>query len=116
VMGKTLRWIESEGGLKGMEERARRRSGRVYAAIDESGGFYRSPVSETHRSHMNVVFRLASEDLEKSFLKEAESQGLMNLKGHRSVGGIRASIYNAMTDDGVETLVDHMAEFARSRG
>jgi phosphoserine aminotransferase len=111
VTGKVLRWIRSEGGVGAMEERARRRSGAVYAAIDDSGGFYSSPVEPRDRSHMNVVFRTPSDDLDASFLKGASDEGLVNLKGHRSVGGIRASIYNAMPDDGVEALVSYMATF-----
>ncbi len=111
LMGKVLAWMQELGGVEGMQERAVKRSGIVYGAIDESGGFYRSPVDTRHRSLMNIVFRLANDDLEQRFLKEAESEGLVNLKGHRSVGGIRASIYNAMPDDGVEALVAHMHAF-----
>lgn len=111
VMGKVLAWIEALGGVEGMQARAERRSGMVYEAIDRSNGFYRSPVAPADRSLMNVVFRLPSEDLEQRFLKEAEAEGLVSLKGHRSVGGVRASIYNAMTDEGVEALVAHMHAF-----
>ena len=94
-----------------MEERAARRSGAVYDAIAGSDGFYRSPVEPAHRSHMNVVYRTPSEDLDSAFLKGAEQERLVNLKGHRSVGGIRASIYNAMTDEGVDALVGFMVAF-----
>lgn len=111
VMGKVLRWIRDEGGVLAMEDRALRRSGAVYAAIDGSGGFYRSPVDPGDRSHMNVVFRTASGDLDAAFLKAAEQEGLVNLKGHRSVGGVRASIYNAMPDEGVDALLAHMGAF-----
>jgi phosphoserine aminotransferase len=111
VMGKVLRWIRDEGGVVGMAERARRRSGSVYAAIDGSEGFYRSPVEPADRSHMNVVFRTPSDELDAGFLKGAADEGLVNLKGHRSVGGIRASIYNAMPDEGVESLVSYMTTF-----
>jgi phosphoserine aminotransferase len=111
LMSEVLAWMQELGGVEGMQERAERRSGQVYGAIDQSGGFYRSPVDPRHRSLMNIVFRLSSEDLEQRFLKEAEAEGLVNLKGHRSVGGVRASIYNAMTDDGVEALVAHMRAF-----
>jgi phosphoserine aminotransferase len=111
VTGKVLRWIRDLGGVGAMEERAARRSGGVYGAIDASEGFYRSPVERAHRSHMNVVFRTPSDDLDASFLKGAEQEGLVNLKGHRSVGGVRASIYNAMTDDGVDALVGFMRAF-----
>jgi phosphoserine aminotransferase len=111
VMGKVLAWIQQLGGVEAMAERAVRRSGSVYEAIDASEGFYRSPVEVAHRSHMNVVFRTPSDDLDAAFLKGAEQEGLVNLKGHRSVGGIRASIYNAMTDEGVEALVGFMRAF-----
>jgi phosphoserine aminotransferase len=111
VMGKVLGWIQELGGVEAMADRAARRSGSVYEAIDASHGFYRSPVEVADRSHMNVVFRTPSDDLDAAFVKEAEQEGLVNLKGHRSVGGIRASIYNAMTDEGVEALVGFMRAF-----
>lgn len=111
VTGKVLRWIRDEGGVRAMEGRARRRSGAVYEAIDGSHGFYRSPVEPEDRSYMNVVFRTPSDELDASFLKGAEEEGLVNLKGHRSVGGIRASIYNAMPDEGVAALVAYMGTF-----
>ena len=111
VTGKVLRWIRDQGGVTAMEERARRRSGAVYAAIDGSDGFYRSPVDPDDRSHMNVVFRTPSDDLDATFLKGAAEERLVNLKGHRSVGGIRASIYNAMPDEGVDALVGYMTSF-----
>ena len=116
VTGKTLRWMRDQGGVAAMEERAARRSGSVYGAIAESDGFYRSPVEPAHRSHMNVVFRSPSDELDAAFLKGAEQEGLVNLKGHRSVGGIRASIYNAMTDEGVDALVGFMAAFRDANG
>ncbi len=116
VTGKVLRWMRDQGGVAAMEERAARRSGAVYDAIADSEGFYHSPVEPTHRSHMNVVFRTPSDELDSAFLKGAEQEGLVNLKGHRSVGGIRASIYNAMTDEGVETLVGFMAGFRDANG
>ncbi len=111
LMGKVLGWIRGLGGVRAMEERARRRSSMVYGAIEESGGFYRSPVDPTDRSLMNIVFRTPTDELDAAFLKGAEAEGLMNLKGHRSVGGMRASIYNAMTDEGVDALVEHMRGF-----
>ena len=116
VTGKTLRWMREQGGVAAMEERAARRSGAVYDAIASSGGFYRSPVEPAHRSHMNVVFRSPSDDLDAAFLEGASREGLVNLKGHRSVGGIRASIYNAMTDEGVEALVGYMGAFRDAYG
>lgn len=116
VTGKMLRWIRDAGGVDAMEERAAKRSGAVYDAIERSDGFYASPVEPAYRSHMNVVFRTPSDELDAGFVKGAEQEGLVNLKGHRSVGGIRASIYNAMTDEGVEALVGFMAEYARTQG
>jgi phosphoserine aminotransferase len=116
VTGKVLRWIRDQGGVAAMEDRAARRSGAVYRAIEESGGFYRSPVEPADRSHMNVVFRTPSDEQDSAFVKEAEQEGLVNLKGHRSVGGIRASIYNAMTDEGVESLVAFMSAFRDRHG
>ena len=116
VTGKVLRWMRERGGVAGMEERAARRSGAVYDAIDQSDGFYRSPVEIAHRSHMNVVFRTPSDDLDAAFLAGAAKEGLHNLKGHRSVGGIRASIYNAMTDEGVDALIGFMSAFRDPMG
>ncbi len=114
--GKMLAWMEDMGGVEAMQSRAAARSGQVYDAIDSSGGFYTSPVNAVDRSHTNVVFRLQNEDLEKRFLAEAAEQTLLNLKGHRSVGGIRASIYNATPDDTVTALTDFMSAFASRAG
>jgi len=114
--GKMLAWMESIGGVEAMQSRAAGRSGQVYAAIDGSDGFYRSPVATPDRSHTNVVFRLGSEDLEKQFLAQAADENLLNLKGHRSVGGIRSSIYNATPDETVKALTDFMAAFAARNG
>jgi len=111
MLGKVLKWIEANGGLEAMEEAAARKAGLLYEAIDGSGGYYRSPVDEACRSHMNVVFRLPDETLEGRFLKEAAARGMVNLKGHRSVGGVRASLYNAMPEAGVRALADFMAAF-----
>jgi phosphoserine aminotransferase len=116
VTGKVLHWMRDQGGVGAMEERAARRSGAVYSAIAASDGFYRSPVEPAHRSLMNVVFRTPSDELDSAFLKGAEQEGLVNLKGHRSVGGIRASIYNAMTDEGVDALLGFMTAFRGSNG
>lgn len=114
--GKMLAWMEAHGGIPSMERRAAERSALIYGAMDQSGGFYRSPVAEADRSHTNVVFRLPSEELEAQFLTEADKIGLVNLKGHRSVGGIRASVYNAMPTESVEALVDYMAGFVAANG
>ncbi|MDA8014953.1 MAG: 3-phosphoserine/phosphohydroxythreonine transaminase [Gammaproteobacteria bacterium] len=106
-----LRWMKSQGGLAAMQRNAAEKSETLYAAIDQSGGYYNCPVARECRSQMNVVFRLPSEALEKKFLAESEAAGLMHLKGHRSVGGCRASIYNAMPLAGVSALTGFMAEF-----
>ena len=92
-----------------------RKAAKLYAEIDRTG-FYRGTADKGVRSLMNVTFRLASEDLEKQFVKESTAAGLDGLKGHRSVGGMRASIYNAFPEDGVDALVSFMREFERSRG
>ena len=111
MLGKILKWMERNGGVEAMERAAATKSGLLYDAIDQSDGYYRCPVDEACRSHMNVVFRLPDETLEARFLAEAEKAGLLNLKGHRSVGGLRASIYNAMPEAGVRRLVAFMNEF-----
>jgi phosphoserine aminotransferase len=108
--------IEDIGGLAKMEERNRRKAGLLYDAIDASGGFYRPHAQKDCRSIMNVTWRLPSEDLEKDFISEAKKQSLDGLKGHRSVGGIRASIYNAMPEEGVSALRDFMLDFQKRRG
>lgn len=110
--GKVLAWMEEMGGLEVMQRRAAARSERVYETIEHSDGFYRSPVNARDRSHMNIVFRLSDEEREGRFLDEAAAADLVNLKGHRSVGGIRASIYNATPDSSVDALIEFMTEFA----
>ncbi len=112
----TLKWIKSIGGMKEVERRRDEKANIIYDAIDSSNGYYRSPVDENSRSKMNVVWRLPGEDLEKKFLAEADKEGLSGLKGHRSVGGCRASIYNAMPVDGVKALVDFMNNFMKQNG
>ncbi len=114
--GKVLQWMKDQGGLPAMEKRAAERSSILYDAIDGSDGFYRSPVERPYRSHTNVVFRLGDEQLEQRFLAEAEEHRLVNLKGHRSVGGMRASIYNALPTSSVEILSEFMADFAAANG
>ncbi len=111
MLSKVLKWMKAEGGIPAMEERAARKSGLIYETIDQSGGFYRCPVEVVSRSHMNVVFRLPSEDLEARFLKQATEADLLNLKGHRSVGGCRASLYNALPYDSVVALTEFMHAF-----
>ena len=113
VLGLVTRWLRDEvGGLEGMHERNREKAALLYEAIDASGGFYRGHAAPTARSLMNVTFRLPSQDLERAFLAEAETRDLVELKGHRSVGGIRASIYNAMPIEGVQALRAFMDGFA----
>ncbi|MFO7610479.1 MAG: 3-phosphoserine/phosphohydroxythreonine transaminase [Candidatus Krumholzibacteriia bacterium] len=113
---KTLQWLERQGGLAAAEELAAARSGLIYAAIAAAPDFYRCPVQEGCRSRMNVVFRLPSEELEAKFVAEALARGMSGLKGHRSVGGCRASVYNAMPVAGAQALADFMGEFARTHG
>jgi phosphoserine aminotransferase len=115
VAGLVFQWIKQTGGLKAMGERNRAKAAALYAAIDTSG-FYRNPVEPVCRSWMNVPFTLAKPELDKTFLAEAEAAGLTNLAGHRSVGGMRASIYNAMPVEGVNALITFMQEFERHHG
>jgi phosphoserine aminotransferase len=112
VAGLVLSWIDSEGGLAAMEVRSRSKKQRLYDAIDQSS-LYRNDVDPAYRSWTNVPFRLTAPELEPRFLSEAESVGLLNLKGHRDVGGIRASLYNAMPEAGVDALIDFMDAFER---
>jgi len=115
VAGLVFQWLKQLGGLSAMGERNRIKAEKLYAAIDASA-FYSNPVERSCRSWMNVPFTLAKPELDKTFLSEAEAAGLTNLAGHRSVGGMRASIYNAMPLEGVEALVGFMKEFERRHG
>ncbi len=112
----TLRWIKSIGGMKEIESRRDEKAKIIYDEIDNSSGYYSSPVDQGSRSKMNVVWRLPSEDLEKKFIAEADKDGLSGLKGHRSVGGCRASIYNAMPVEGVKALAGFMNDFMKKNG
>lgn len=116
MIGKTLKWLEKQGGLEAAERMAAERSGLIYDAMAAAPEFYRCPVQESARSKMNVVFRLPSEDLEKQFVAEALEHGMSGLKGHRSVGGCRASVYNAMPVAGAKALAEFMGEFAKTNG
>jgi phosphoserine aminotransferase len=117
LMKLVLEWLKDEiGGLDKMHELNRQKAQLLYDVIDGSGGFYRGHAQPACRSLMNVTFRLPSEELEKAFVKEGEDRNLDGLKGHRSVGGIRASIYNAMPLEGVEQLAAFMREFKDKRG
>ena len=115
VVDKVLGWIERHGGLAGMVERNRAKVERLYGALDASD-FYQGTARADSRSHMNVTFRLPSERLEAAFLEGSAREGLLALKGHRSVGGARASIYNAVEPASVERLVDYMLWFEQSHG
>jgi phosphoserine aminotransferase len=115
VAGLVFQWLKREGGLAEMARRNQAKAQMLYAAIDASG-FYSNPVARNCRSWMNVPFRLARPELDRVFLTEAESAGLANLAGHRAVGGMRASLYNAMPLAGVAALVEFMRDFERRKG
>lgn len=110
-----LEWVKKNGGALGMQERATLKSGMIYDTIDTSD-FWRSPVDKNFRSKMNIVFRAPNEDLEKKFLQEAAANDMLGLKGHRSVGGLRASVYNACPVEDVKALSEFMKEFERKNG
>ncbi|MFH1893694.1 MAG: 3-phosphoserine/phosphohydroxythreonine transaminase [Candidatus Zixiibacteriota bacterium] len=109
-----LRWIKKQGGLTAVEKVNDQKQKTLYGAIDNSGGYFKGTTEVESRSWMNVTMRMRDEDLEKKFIAEAKAAGLVGLKGHRSVGGIRASMYNAMTLAGIERLVAFMDEFKKS--
>ncbi|MCD6055100.1 MAG: phosphoserine aminotransferase [Gammaproteobacteria bacterium] len=114
LVGLVLEWIETTGGLTAMEAKNKRKAAKLYKAIDESH-LYRNRVDPHYRSWMNIPFQLADPKLDALFLKQAEALGLSNLKGHRSVGGMRASIYNAMPEEGVDALVTFMKSFEKEQ-
>ncbi|MDO4878012.1 MAG: 3-phosphoserine/phosphohydroxythreonine transaminase [Neisseria sp.] len=116
VAGLVLRWLTAQGGIAQMEKINRVKAGRLYAAIDGSGGFYRNGIRPGARSDMNVVFSTGDAGLDERFIGEAALYGLRQLRGYKSVGGMRASIYNAMPPEGVDALVDFMAGFQRRYG
>jgi phosphoserine aminotransferase len=115
IAGLVFRWIEAQGGLAAMEATNRAKAALLYGYLDTTG-FYRAPVARDCRSLMNVPFKLHDDALDAAFLKGAEERGMVQLKGHRSVGGMRASIYNAMPIEGVQRLVDYMREFEKQNG
>ncbi len=115
MAGLVFKYLKGQGGLKSIQQANRKKAAKLYAAIDEND-FYSSPVRRQDRSTMNVPFTLADPDLDKTFLEHAESKGLLNLKGHRSVGGMRASIYNAMPEEGIDALIEFMKEFSDRHG
>ncbi len=115
LAGLVFEWLKGQGGLDAMEVINRRKAEKLYAAIDGSA-FYANPVELQSRSLMNIPFTLADANLDKAFLVESEAAGLLNLKGHRSVGGMRASIYNAVGEDAVDALIAFMQDFERRNG
>jgi phosphoserine aminotransferase len=115
LAGLVFQWLKQQGGLQAIGDRNRAKAERLYGYIDASG-YYSNPIAKDCRSWMNVPFRLANPDLEKTFAAEAAKAGLTNLEGHRSVGGMRASLYNAMPLEGVDALVSFMKDFAARNG
>ena len=115
LAGLVFQWLQDQGGLEAMEVINRRKAEKLYTAIDNND-FYANPVEVESRSLMNIPFTLANADLDKQFLAEAEAAGLLNLKGHRAVGGMRASIYNAVTEQAVDALISLMEDFAARNG
>lgn len=116
LSGLVFQWLKNDiGGLDAMDRMNQRKAQKLYAAIDGSD-FYSNPIATANRSRMNVPFVLADDRLEGAFLKEADEAGLLNLKGHRSVGGMRASLYNAVPEDAVDALIAFMADFEQRRG
>ena len=113
MVRNVLAWLKNQGGLAGIEKVNRKKAARLYGVIDGNAQFFRSPVEKESRSVMNVVFRLPSEELEGQFIAEAKKRGMVGLKGHRSVGGIRVSMYNAAPYEWVDALAGFMEEFAR---
>ena len=117
IVGLVQEWIDAEGGVAGIEKRNDAKAKLLYDALD-AGPYYKCPVAKEDRSKMNVVFRVAggNEEVEKKFAKEATAAGLIGIKGHRSVGGMRASIYNAVPLEAVQALVSFMREFEKKNG
>ena len=116
LAGLTFQWLRDNGGLAAMDERNRQKSELLYGAIDGSGGYYRNPIDPPVRSRMNVPFTLHDSVLDAAFLQESEAAGLLALKGHKAIGGMRASLYNAVPLEAVQALVDFMHDFARRHG
>lgn len=116
IVGLVLKWLKAEGGLQAIARRNQQKADLVYQIIDQSGGFYRGHAVSRDRSLMNVTFRLPNEELEAAFVKQAEAVELVGLKGHRSVGGIRASLYNALPVEAAQALAEFMRDFQRKNG
>ena len=116
MVGLVFKWALGLGGLTEIQRRNEAKAGIVYKTIDESGGFYKGHAAADSRSNMNVTFRLPNEDTEKSFASEAKKLNMIGLAGHRSVGGMRASLYNALPLESAEALVEFMKDFQRRNG
>jgi phosphoserine aminotransferase len=116
VAGLTFQWLQAQGGLAVMAERNQAKAGLLYRAIDSSGGYYRNPIEPSARSRMNVRFTLHDSALDAAFLEESEAAGLLALKGHKALGGMRASLYNAVPPEAVDALVAFMRDFAQRHG
>lgn len=116
MVNLVTRWLKEEGGLAAMEAKNKKKAGYIYDAIDKSGGFYKGHAEKDSRSLMNITFTIGDEALEKAFVAEAEKKGLIGLKGHRSVGGLRASAYNALPLTAAQTLAQFMETFCRKNG
>lgn len=115
LAGLVFQWLKQQGGVEAMAQINTRKAAKLYGAIDASE-FYANPVARNNRSQMNIPFTLADARLEATFLQEAEANGLLNLQGHRSVGGMRASVYNAVPEAAVDALIDFMQQFERRHG
>jgi phosphoserine aminotransferase len=116
LAGLTFEWLKENGGLNAMAERNHAKATLLYSTIDGSGGFYRNPIDPVVRSRMNVPFTLHDSALDAVFLQESEAAGLMALKGHKALGGMRASLYNAVPLEAVQVLVAFMRDFASRHG
>jgi len=116
IAGLVFQWLKRQGGLQGIAAVNAEKARILYDAIDGSGGFYVNPVDPDCRSRMNVPFILSNPELDAAFLAESKAAGLVSLKGHKSVGGMRASIYNAVSLEGVQVLVNFMNDFAKRNG
>ncbi|MBI3564342.1 MAG: 3-phosphoserine/phosphohydroxythreonine transaminase [Elusimicrobia bacterium] len=116
LFGLNLKWIKANGGAAGMEKRNRTKAETVYGALDRLSGFYAAPVEKSARSWMNVVFRTPSPELDDAFVAEAAKAGMVGLKGHRSAGGLRASLYNAVSPADAQALASFMDDFAKRKG
>lgn len=114
IIDLVMKWLEKNGGIEEMEKTNNKKAALLYECIDNSNGYYKGTADKNSRSKMNITFRLSSENLEEKFIKESQAAGFIGLKGHRSVGGCRASIYNAFSIQGVEALVEFMNKFQKN--